>query len=173
MRFNLRIDGKPHDVELEIGRIITIRLDGETFQAQVEKTRNGLKVKLDKKVFLVEVKVSEISVNGTPHSVEVRDLRRGKPSWSYATSETDEVGAGKPLERISKREGMIYPPMPGRVVSIKVKEGDFVKVGSPIIILEAMKMQNEIASPVEGKVKEVRAKVGSLVDVGDVLALIE
>jgi biotin carboxyl carrier protein len=173
MRFSLLIDGKPHDVELEIGKLVTLKLDGETYQAEVKKTKKGMKVTLDGKSFLVEVGESRISVDGDKHEVEVRNLRRGRPSWYYATQEADEAEAKKPISKITTGEGMIHPPMPGRVISIKVKEGDSVKVGSPILVLEAMKMQNEIASPVEGEVKEVRTKEGSLVDVGDVLVLIQ
>lgn len=173
MRFNLLIDGKTHDVELEIGKLVTLKLDGETYQAEVKKTKKGMRVTLDGKRFLVEVGESQISVDGDEHEVEVRNLRRGRPSWYYATHEADETEAKKPISKITTGEGMIHPPMPGRVISIKVKEGDSVKVGSPILVLEAMKMQNEIASPVEGEVKEVRTKEGSLVDVGDVLVLIQ
>jgi biotin carboxyl carrier protein len=79
----------------------------------------------------------------------------------------------KPADKIVSKEGMVHPPMPGRVISIKVKVGDSVKVGSPLMVLEAMKMQNEIASPREGKVVEIRTSEGSLVDVGDVLVLIQ
>ena len=62
--------------------------------------------------------------------------------------------------------------MPGRVVSIKVKEGDSVKTGSPILVLEAMKMQNEVISNIDGVVREIRVSEGDLVESGDVLVVI-
>jgi len=62
--------------------------------------------------------------------------------------------------------------MPGRVISIKVKEGDSVKIGSPLLVLEAMKMQNEVISNLDGVVREIRVSEGDLVESGDVLVVI-
>ena len=73
----------------------------------------------------------------------------------------------------AKKKGAVTSVMPGRVVLLKVKEGDGVKVGDPLCILEAMKMENEIIASREGTVKEVRAKLGSIVDKGEVLFVIE
>lgn len=173
MRLDLLIDGKTYDVELVIGKPVLVRLDGETYQVEVKKTKDGMQIVIDDKVFLVNVGESQISIDGHKHDVEVRNFRRGIPSWYYAVEEAGEVEAGKPVERISRKEGMIHPPMPGRVVSIKVKEGDVVKIGTPILVLEAMKMQNEIVSPVDGEVKEIKTTEGGLVDVGDMLVLIQ
>ncbi len=94
------------------------------------------------------------------------------PSWSYATEEAGDLEVGKPAHKISGGEGVIHPPMPGRVVSVKVKEGDAVKMGSPILVLEAMKMQNEIVSNMDGVVREIRIKEGDLVESQDVLVVI-
>ncbi|MFQ5885070.1 MAG: biotin/lipoyl-containing protein [Thermoplasmata archaeon] len=172
MKLDLLIDGKTYEVELVIGKPVLIKLDGRTYQAEVEKTKEGLRVVLDDSEFLVRIGEQQVSIDGRKHEVEVRNLRRGRPSWYYAVEEAGEVEVGKPVERMSRKEGMIHPPMPGRVISVKVKEGDVVKVGTPILVLEAMKMQNEIVSPVDGEVKEVRTAEGSLVDVGDMLVLI-
>ena len=73
---------------------------------------------------------------------------------------------------MSGGEGIIHPPMPGRVISIKVKEGDSVKIGSPLLVLEAMKMQNEVISNLDGVVREIRVSEGDLVESGDVLVVI-
>jgi biotin carboxyl carrier protein len=151
MRFNLTIDGRDHEIELEIGKAVTVRSDGETFHAIVERTDEGVWVVVGGSKYKVDISDSQVLVDGQKHHIEVRNLRR----------------------KIVSKEGMVHPPMPGRVISIKVKVGDSVKVGSPLMVLEAMKMQNEIASPREGKVVEIRTSEGSLVDVGDVLVLIQ
>jgi biotin carboxyl carrier protein len=63
--------------------------------------------------------------------------------------------------------------MPGKVVRIVAEVGQEVKTGDSIIVVEAMKMQNEMKSPKDGVVKEIRAEVGATVNAGDVLAVIE
>ena len=172
MRFDLFIDGKAYNVELGMGKVITIEVEGKTFQTETKKTSKGIIVHVDKKEFLVRFEGVHISINGHKHAVEVSNLRRGKPSWYYSTEESEDIKVGKPSHKISGGEGIIQPPMPGRVVSIKVKEGDSVKTGSPILVLEAMKMQNEIASNMDGVVREIRVSEGDLVESGDVLVVI-
>jgi len=172
LRFDLFIDGKVYNVELGMGKLITIEIDGKTFQAETKKTGTGLTVHVDKKEFLVQFEGAHISIDGHKHAVEVRNLRRGRPSWYNATEETEDIKVGKPAYKMSGGEGIIHPPMPGRVVSIKVKEGDSVKTGSPILVLEAMKMQNEVISNIDGVVREIRVSEGDLVESGDVLVVI-
>lgn len=71
------------------------------------------------------------------------------------------VQANEALER--PYGGSIHALMPGRVTSVLVKENDHVDIGSPLLILEAMKMQNEISSPMIGHVKSIRVKEGETV----------
>ncbi len=172
MKFDLLIDGKVYKVELDIGEIVTIEVEGKTFQAETKKTSKGLAVHLDKKEFLVRFEGPHISIGGHKHAIEVRNLRRGRPSWHYSTEESEDAKVGTPTHIISGGEGVIHPPMPGRVISIKVKEGDSVKIGSPILVLEAMKMQNEVISNIDGVVREIRVSEGDLVESGDVLVVI-
>ena len=172
MKFDLFIDGKVYNVELGISNVITIDVDGKTFLAKTKKTSSGLSVHLDKKEFLVRFEGSRISIDDHKHAIEVRNLRRGRPSWLNVTEETEAIKVGKPAYKMSSGEGIIHPPMPGRVISIKVKEGDSVKIGSPILVLEAMKMQNEVVSNIDGVVREIRVSEGDLVESEDVLVVI-
>lgn len=172
MRFDLFIDGKVYNVELDRKKIITIDVEGKTFQVETKKTIKGLAVLIDKKEFLVQFQGSQISIDGHKHEIEVRNLRRGRSSWYHSVEETEDIKVGKLAHKTSVGEGMIHPPMPGRVVSIKVKEGDSVKTGSPIMVLEAMKMQNEIISNMNGIIREIRVSEGDLVESEDVLVVI-
>jgi len=172
LRFDLFIDGKIYNVELGMGKLVTIEIDGKTFQAETKKTGNGLTVHLDKKKFLVQFEGAYISIDGQKHTVEIHNLRRGKPFWYNATEEIEDIKIGKPVHKMHSGEGFIHPPMPGRVISIKVKKGDSVKMGSPILVLEAMKMQNEVLSNIEGVVREIRVSEGDLVESEDVLIVI-
>ena len=67
----------------------------------------------------------------------------------------------------------IKAPMPGRVIAIEVEVGDAVESGQSIIIVEAMKMENELRAHVAGKVKEIRVNTGASVNKGDVLVVLE
>ena len=73
----------------------------------------------------------------------------------------------------TKKRQQVTAPMPGKIVAIDVKEGDTVKKGQDLLILEAMKMENRIKSPVEGVVKSVVAKEGSTCNYRDLLVVIE
>ena len=68
---------------------------------------------------------------------------------------------------------IVETPMPGKILSVKVKVGDMVKEDDEIVILEAMKMENPIVSTVAGKVVEISVTPGSMVDSGKTLAIIE
>lgn len=79
-----------------------------------------------------------------------------------------------PEKLLEKRFGdEIRALMPGRITSILVREGEPVEVGAPLLILDAMKMQNEIASPIAGRVKSVRVKEGATVKKDSILVVVE
>jgi biotin carboxyl carrier protein len=63
----------------------------------------------------------------------------------------------------------VKAPMPGLIIDLKIKAGDIVKVGEPLLILEAMKMENILKSPGEGTVKNVKVKKGDSVEKGQIL----
>jgi len=67
----------------------------------------------------------------------------------------------------------ITAPMPGKIVRISVAEKEEVKAGQGVLVMEAMKMQNEMKSPKDGKVQKVLVAEGATVNAGDVLAVIE
>ena len=100
----------------------------------------------------------EVSVNGRTLRMEVfdpRDLRRGAHS------------------RAQQGPRRISAPMPGKVVRVLVAAGDAVEAGQGLIVVEAMKMQNEMKSPQAGRVVEVRTQAGATVAAGDILIVVE
>ena len=66
----------------------------------------------------------------------------------------------------------ILAPMPGKILSVKVKEGDRVESDQVVLVLEAMKMENEVYSECSGIIEQVRVKTGDIVQPGDVLVTI-
>jgi biotin carboxyl carrier protein len=173
MRFELLIDGKVHKVDLAMGKVVTVEVDGRLFQAEVGKNSQGLTVTVDGDESVVRLGSRRVSIDGSEHKVEVRRLRRGMPSWySEGSGVAASAADGKVVHKPAGGEGAIHPPMPGRVISIKVKEGDTVRAGDPVLVLEAMKMQNEIASHMDGVVKEIRVAEGDLVETGNILMVL-
>ena len=100
------------------------------------------------------MKKYNITVNGTTYAVEVEDLG-GAPAPAAAPA---AGGAAS-----------ITAPMPGTVLDVKVSEGQAVNAGDVVLILEAMKMENEISAPSAGTVDKIVAAKGSSVNSGDVL----
>ncbi len=95
----------------------------------------------------------------------------------YVTVREPGVVLRKKVEKKEKKveiaEGEVVKAMlPGVVTKIVVSEGESVRKGDPIMILEAMKMENEVKSPKDGVVKQILVKEGERVEVGDVLAVI-
>ena len=70
-------------------------------------------------------------------------------------------------------EQKVTAPMPGRIVRVLVAEGDPVEARQPVVVIEAMKMENELRSPVAGRVRQVSAAAGASVEAGRVLVVIE
>ena len=108
--------------------------------------------------FLVTSQGGEVAVNGRRMSVEAADPRdRREKSDGAASHGAREVRA----------------PMPGKVVRVLVAVNDLVDEGRGLVVVEAMKMQNEMKSPKAGRVAEVRACAGAAVKSGEVLVVIE
>ena len=70
-------------------------------------------------------------------------------------------------------QGVLKAPMPGKVLQVLAEEGQTVEMGDPIVILEAMKMENELKAPVSGKLAKIKAEAGSSVEKNHVLLEIE
>lgn len=167
MKFDLLVDGKKYPIETGIDHTITVGPGNNVFKTEIIKTNDLLKVLLEDQEFQVELNHSSVTINGHKHTVEVKNIRRGISSRSHQFSGVKDHNK----DHVSDK-GIVYPPMPGRIVSLKVKPGVRVDIGTPLLVLEAMKMQNEIISPYKGTVKEVRITTGSLVEAGDILVII-
>ena len=119
-----------------------------------------------------------ISVNGKKYEVEVEEVGGASAPVSAPKAAAPAPkpaapapAAAKPAAKAAPPAGatVVKAPMPGTIVSIKVNAGDTVKKGDVLVILEAMKMENEIMAPQDGKVVAVNTSNGVSVNTGDAL----
>jgi len=114
-----------------------------------------------------------ITVNGQPYDVEVEEVKavkNSKPSSAQSVSASPvaakSVSVSAPATSGSSK---INSPMPGSILKVNVAKGDTVKKGQSLLILEAMKMENDIKAPADGKVIEVKVSQGDCVTLGQTL----
>jgi biotin carboxyl carrier protein len=118
-----------------------------------------------------EGNTARVSVNGTTLDVEVHREQR-------QTTRIDRpkvvAGAGPQPERVKPQgsAGTVKSPLPGVIQGVRVKEGDAVKAGQCLVILEAMKMENEIAAIIDGTVEKIHVSQGQSILEGDVIVTI-
>ena len=121
-----------------------------------------------------------ITVNGTAYDVAVEELAAGAapaPVAQVAAPVAAPAPAAAPAAApapAAKSTGAgsikVASPMPGKILDVKTKVGDAVKKGQVLLILEAMKMENEVVAPEDGTVASVDVAVGAMVEAGDTLA---
>ncbi|MCL6493373.1 MAG: biotin/lipoyl-binding protein [Ignavibacterium sp.] len=131
--------------------------------------------KYDVNIVNVEENTAEIEVNGTIYKVEVdKKITASKTpklvrTVAVPSTETTPSQLKTSAPTAPKGAGYIKSPLPGVILDVYVKEGDQVKIGQKLILLEAMKMENNINADKEGIVKSVKVKKGDSVLEGDVL----
>lgn len=142
-----------------------VAVDGSEFFVDERKTgHSNYSLIVDNRSFEVDVDLSgneyRILVDGRSYHVQLIDERRMR------------LGGFQSGIQLQGRQE-VSVPMPGKVVAVLVAEGDHVEKGQGLVIVEAMKMENEVRSPIAGEVKEVRVNTGQPLDAGDILAVVE
>jgi len=164
MLCDITIDGKNY--RLELNRTESrwyCRLDGHEVEIDAILARpDVLSLRIGNLAY--EVKSERVGsdwhlwVGSTRFATEVRDPR----SWRSRSRAADDKGPRK-----------IIASMPGKVVRVLSSEGELIEAGAGVVVVEAMKMQNEIKSPKKGKVERICVTAGAAVNAGDVLAIID
>lgn len=125
------------------------------------------------------MKKFNITVNGKTYEVDVEEVG-GMPTApaapraaapAAAAPKAAPKAAAKPA--VTSGGSKVTAPMPGTVFKLNCQEGDTVSAGDVVMVLEAMKMENEITSPVDGTVAQILVKTGEAVNGGDVMIVIE
>lgn len=123
-----------------------VNVDGEDFEVSMEKEGDFWKVEVEGKIFSIKVDGSK----------------------GGSLSPRKKKGARK-----AKRSGVVSSSIPGKIISISVSQDEFVSEGDVIMILEAMKMQNEIQAPISGKITELNCEPGDSIEANSPLMVIE
>ncbi len=152
MKFQATIGDTPHEIEIDAEKnTFTGTEQSGNFHFELVNgryiLRTGTKTyKLDN----VEYNGSEIrfSMNGVWHSVDVKDEQELL---------LDRLGF---KTGAATAEGILKAPMPGKILELMVTEGDEVEKDQPLVILEAMKMENELKAPISGTITELSAETG-------------
>lgn len=111
-----------------------------------------------------------LNIDGVLEEVVIESLTEIVPS---AGGEIVGESIARSKRPSPKREGDVYAPMPGKITKVMVKEGDTVKAGDTVLIVEAMKMENEIHTPIDGVVKEIYVKEGDNANPDETLIYVE
>ena len=166
MKFEIQIAGKARIVELtRDAEAWSISLDGKAVDA------NAIEIAPN---------ILSILLNGQSHEVRITPRPDGTLTVQTALHEFSAEVADPRAWR-GRRHGhveaegrqQITAPMPGEVVRLLVRPGDKVQAGQGILVVEAMKMQNEVRSPKTGTVERLQAEEGQPVNAGQVLAWID
>lgn len=141
--FLVRIEGREIRVEGSFGPLMRVRVDGKPVEATVR--REGADLVVDR--------------DGMTRSFRARDPRA--------------PALGRRRETADLTRGELHAPMPGLVVDILVAAGDSVEAGQPVVVVEAMKMQNALTAPLAGKVSSLAVQAGTAVESGQLLLTIQ
>ncbi len=145
--FEFKIGGKDYKVDIERfdGRHAVVKVDGKPFEIDVKKAAQA--------VFLGR------AVTPPPRAAAAQPTAPQPPS--------------APSPSVATGGRQVVAPMPGLILDIMAAVGDTVGIGTPIIMMEAMKMENEIPAPITGIIQEIRVKKGDRVSTDQVLAVMQ
>ena len=165
MKYYVRIGERDQELEIDGD---SVSLDGHTFRAHLEELPGG--------------PMQLVSIDGTLHRLIARRVERGVYDVSIDghrfTVEALDERARVIRELSSAGRKVVAPahlmaPMPGLVVRVNVKEGDQVRPGQGLVVMEAMKMENELRATAPAVVKRVAVAAGSAVEKGALLLEME
>jgi biotin carboxyl carrier protein len=168
MIYQVNVDGREYSVELKRSaqnvNVWACKVNGKQLELDAVRVADGvLSILIEGRTYEIRRDLSasgaHLYLNGKAFQYEVRDpraLRGRRSAGDYAEG--------------PKR---ITAPMPGKVVRVVAAAGTHVEVGQGVIVIEAMKMQNELKSPKKGTVRKIIASEGAAVNAGDTLVIIE
>lgn len=175
MRYIVELLGREAELELGEGGVVDLRLEGEREGGEKRRLRAELRPRSGRVYSLIlEGKAREVFIDG-----EGGRYRLELGGWEYEVQV--EPAQLRELRRLLKRderpqekaEEAIVAHIPGLVVEVKVREGQEVEEGQGLVVIEAMKMENEVRAPCSGVVEQVGVRPGEEIQKGQVLCRIK
>ena len=137
-------------------------IDGKKFEVEVNlKNSDVAEVKVNNKNF-------DIKISG--HSPEAKKPEAKKPEAQKPEAKKPE--AQKPEQSEQSNPGDLLALMPGKIIKVLVSEGQKIKMGEPVIIMESMKMEQTIVSSADGVIESLNVSEGETIEVGSVMLVI-
>lgn len=184
MTFEVDIGGKTRQITIEpIGAVSSAT--GGMFRVKTSGVVSESRAADTTREVLISARVTDLGLSlryeSTGEVVDVAAIERAAGEWLVQFPHVDVTAVVDRRRRESASGGgaaaagvqRVNAPMPGRVVRILVKAGDEVEVRQGLVVVEAMKMENELGSPKAGRVKEVAVGEGASVEAGRLLVVIE
>lgn len=159
----------------------SVSVNGKLFDIEIDTAGNGSQCRVNRH----DVPIDFVALNNGSVSLLVNgksfDVRRGADGNIFVGARRYEVIVEDPRswqgrKRLAASQTgpqRLTASMPGKIVRLLAREGDEVEAGQGVVVVEAMKMQNEIKSPRPGKLQKVMVQEGANVNPGDVLAIVE
>ena len=169
MKLTAELDGTQH--------ALTLARDGARVVAEVDGRRYELEAReVEPSVYLLRAadgRVYECRVRGVDAAGGVSEVQAGQQVFQVTLVDPKRLRHAQGAGALAAGRAAVVAAMPGKVVRVLVAVGAQVEAGDALLIVEAMKMQNELKSPKAGAVVELHAAAGATVNAGDVLAVVE
>jgi biotin carboxyl carrier protein len=168
MKLTAEIDGVSQEVQIKIdGARVLAQIDGRSYRLEARVSKQGFHL------LMLDGRVYECRVDADAGRRELREVQIGSREFAIKLVDPKRLRGSQSVGAQADGASQIVAPMPGKVVRVLVEQGAQVEAGEGIIVVEAMKMQNELKSPRNGTVTTLQAHAGATVNAGEVLAVIE
>lgn len=169
MKLTAEIDGQSYALDLQReGARVEASVDGRRYELEAHETEAGAFLLLaGGRVY--ECRVSLDSAQGGGAT----EVHIGDETFQVTLVDPKRLRGARGAGAEASGRAQVKASMPGKVVRVLVGAGASVEAGDALVVVEAMKMQNELKSPKSGTVVEVRAETGATVNAGDVLVVVE
>ncbi len=168
MKLHANIGDTAAAIELhDQGDRVRASIDGRAYDLNLTQVGAG------RYVFISEAQLFECRVEGANTSNELMNVFVGNRQFTVTVTDPKRLRSAANAAAHGAAAARIVAPMPGKVVRVLVEVGTAVEAGDGIVVVEAMKMQNEMKSPKAGTVSALKVGPGETVNSGDLLAVIE
>jgi biotin carboxyl carrier protein len=168
MKIRAEVGGKNHEIAIQrVDENVSALIDDRQYELHVHDVGDGeYLLAQGYSVYNCRIETTqkhanelEVSIHGSSYKIKLIDPKRLRSSQTDADHD--------------RGSAQLVAPMPGKVVRVLVEAGAHVQAGAGIVVVEAMKMQNEMKSPKTGIIVELKTAAGATVNAGDVLAVVE